>query len=248
MKQFVYTLLLSLSSFAFANTPVEHGFDSFREDHRVVLTARHRTVLSSQVSSVVTEIKKQMGEKFKEGDVLLQLDDVVFYSEETKALATLERAKVRLEATERLFKDDASSLLELKEAQMDAAAAESELVHATKTLTACAIKAPYDGEIVDVFTDLHEMVQPGEELVEVIESSVLIGKILLPSDELPYVKNGIELDVEIQELGVVVKAKVSNVGAVIDPVSSMVKVYVEIENSEGLLKPGMIGKTRIRKA
>jgi membrane fusion protein, multidrug efflux system len=226
----------------------EFALDVVDGTHRVVLTARHRTVLSSQVSSIVTETNKKMGDKFSAGDILLKLDDLVFYSAETKALAILEKSSVRLEATKRLFADNASSLLELKEAQVDVASAEAELIHATKTLTACSVKAPYDGEVVNIFTDLHEMVQPGEELIEIIDSSVLIGKILLPSDELNYVKKGAELEIEIEELGKVVKGTVSNIGAVIDPVSSMVKVYVEIENKESLLKPGMIGVTQIRKA
>lgn len=249
MKRHWYVFILICSFFASLQGIEELPYEEAASNtFRVVLTARHRTLLSSQVSSVVTEINKQMGEAFKEGDILIHFDDTVFYAAETKALALLERSRVKLQATQELFKDSASSLLELKEAEVDVATAESELVHATKTLTSCTIKAPYDGYVDTLHVDIHEMVQPGQELCEIVDSSVLIGKVLIPSQLLQGLSLGEELVIDVGEVKKKVIGKVSSIGAVIDPVSSIVKVHIEVDNAQGELKPGMIGLTSLIKA
>lgn len=220
---------------------------SWREEKgfRVVLTARHRTVLSSQVSSTVTEMNRKMGENFVKDERLIKFDDRVFASNKTKALAALEKAKVKLLATEELFKDKVASLLEIREAQLDVETAKSELVLAEQTLDACSIQAPYPGLIVTRYVDIHEMVQPGQRLLEIVDSRVLIGKILIPSHILKKVHIGQSLNVEIPEASQTVKGRISQIGAVIDPVSAMVKVNVEIDNEQDQLKPGMIGITQL---
>ena len=212
----------------------------------IVLAPRHSAVLSAQVTSKVTRITRAMGEPFDENDTLLKLDDTSFSANKAKAKAILERAEVQLKAKEELFRDNVASFFELKDAEAEAATARADLIIAKQSLQETSISAPFPGHLVDVFVDEHEMVQAGQPLLEVVDDRVLLAKFLIPSTNLQTVTLHQKVWFYIRETGKRVSGNISNIGAVIDPSSSMVKVYAEIDNYDDSLSPGMIGHTSLQ--
>ncbi|MBB63804.1 MAG: hypothetical protein CMO81_01945 [Waddliaceae bacterium] len=215
------------------------------DSYRVVLAPKHQTVLSSSVTTRVKETPKKMGENFVEGDLLVRLDDLIFRANVKKAQAVQERAQTELSAKEELFKDNVASFFELKDAMATLAVAEADLAVAQQELEGCSLLAPYTGKIVQLYVDDHEMVQPGQALVEIVDDSLLIARLLIPSLQLPKLKIAKVLNIHIRETGETIQARITQIGSVIDPASSMVKVDAEIDNSKGNLRAGMIGTTRL---
>ena len=75
-----------------------------------------------------------MGESFEQGEVLIQLDDIVFQGQFLKAQAEVQRAEADLYAKQQLFNDGAVSLIELKGSEAQAASAQADLILAEKNL------------------------------------------------------------------------------------------------------------------
>ena len=218
-----------------------------KQTFRVVLAPRDIAVLSSRVHSVVNSISKRMGQSFDKNEVLVQMDDSIYKAEKKRSEAILEKGLAKLRAQEELFSDNVASTFELKEAQAEVATAEAELATAELNLQACRIKAPYIGRIVRIIIHEHEIVQPGQELVEVVDDKVLLAKLLIPSTYFNQLSLGQELLIHVSETGVDVPAYVSHIGSVIDPASSMIQIYAEVKNDNGELRAGMIGTTELDK-
>ena len=255
MKRNFKSLFIGAIAFLVSNTNVfasdeevllaQLSFASDSQTYRVVLAPRSSAVLSSNVTSVVKAIPKELGQSFEKGDVLVLLDGTVFEANLQKAQSVLERAEAQLSAKQELFKDNVASLLELKDAEAQVAASKAELTLARQQLEACRVVAPYSGRISNVLMSSHEMVQPGQDLVEIVDDRVLLAKMLVPSDEYAGLSLGQSILIHIHETGSSVSGKVSHIGASIDPASSMIKVYAEVVNGQDILRSGMIGTTSI---
>lgn len=216
-------------------------------EFRVVLDPRHQATLSAEIASSVKEIAKEMGDYFQAGDLLIRLDETVFRAKHKRAKFMLERAQEQLAAKKQLFEDNVASSFELKAAQADLAQAELELTTATKDLQACFIKAPYEGHLQKVLTNKHEVVQIGQPLIEVVQDRTLLAKLLVPSEYYDQIKIGKSLRLHLKETSMQVDAIVTHIGAVIDPASSMIQIFAEVDNYEGKLRAGMTGTTKLEK-
>lgn len=215
------------------------GDDSFQ----VTIDPRHRTDLSAEVVSPVESINKKMGESFKKGDVLIQLNDVLFASNLKKAESALDKARVELDAKKRLFNDNVASYFELKEGESNLATAQADLTLAKRNLSGTKIIAPYDGKVISVNIEEHEIPQLGKSMIEIVDDQILIARFLVPSSFLPKLKVGMSFEILIMETGQKVPLKISRIGSVIDPSSGTVKIEADIDNSKDSLRTGMTGRT-----
>lgn len=213
---------------------------------RTVLSAQISTpILSSQVSAPVKKIYYRMGESFKEGDVLMQIDESVFGANLQSSISELDRANVVLKARKSLFHDDISSLVDLKDAEAISARSEAQLALAKNQFDASTIIAPYNGKVVSLNIEEFELPQPGQALMEIQEDEIMLAKILVPSNLLNLLQIGKEIKIAIQETGTTHNAKIIRIGAAIDPSSSTIAVDAEIDNRDQLLMPGMVGTTTL---
>ncbi len=211
----------------------------------VILVPHERATLSAEVPSTVENILKEMGQIFKAGEALIQLDKTIYAANRDKARAQVASAKAQFQSKQNLLVDGGASVTEVETARMDLAVAQANLVLAEKRLSACTIRAPYEGRVVKVHVHKHEVVQPGQKLVDIVDDRVLRAQFLVSSTALPHVKLDATVAIEVFETKSVVQATISHVGAVIDPASSSVKVFAEVANQDRKLRGGMRGTVRL---
>ena len=218
-----------------------HFDGQLADTFQVVIDPISRSRLSTEIQSPVVKISKRLGDAFKKGDTLIELDDAVFAYNLKKNEALLEKAVVELEAQQELYDDNVASLFELKEAEANAAIARSDLSFAEKNMDATAIRAPYDGKVVKLDIEEHELPQKGQELVEVINDKVLVAKLLIPSSMINKISIGSPFKIHLPEADQTLDVTISRIGAVIDPSSSTIQIEADINNDNGNLWAGMTG-------
>lgn len=223
------------------SSDVKSTNEETEELFQVTIDPKYKTLLSAEIQSPVLSINKRMGEEFKKGDILIQLNDTIYQSNLNKAEALLDRAKVEYSGKKQLFDDNMLSLFDLKEAEAKVAVANADLTKAKYELAATEIKAPYDGKVVNLRIEEWELPQPGKELIEVVYDKKLLAKMLVPSTLLPEIKIGKPFTINLNEVNKKITANVLRIASVIDPSSSTVKIEGEIDNEGGLLRPGMTG-------
>ncbi|MHC4873846.1 MAG: efflux RND transporter periplasmic adaptor subunit [Planctomycetota bacterium] len=207
----------------------------------VLLQPRRKAVLSAEVSVRLTKIHKEMGESFKKDDILLECDATVFEARKKKAKADLETAAAALAAATRLYKSKSRSLLELMKAKNDEAVARSNLAVAEHELNSCTVKAPYDGRVVKVMADEHELLQRGEELISLVDDRVLRARFLVPANFFQSLKKKFRVLIKIPGVERDISGTITHISASIDSASNTFEVYAEVDNRESILRGGMIG-------
>lgn len=221
------------------------------EEISVIFAAKNRSILAAEVATTVVEIHKEMGQTFKEGEPLITLDSTKFKANFEKAKAQIKTAEALLASKQSLFIDKQASQVEVENARLQAALAKADYIIANKELQACTVRAPYNGRVVTVYIKQYENVQMAQKLIEVVDDSVLRAQFLIPASYRKYVTIGKPVTITVQPSAdetVEVQGTISHVGAVIDPASSTIRVFAEVENADAedadgakLLYSGMRG-------
>lgn len=218
--------------------PIEPSF-------RVVLEPYYRTSLSPVILRQVKKINYRMGDRFKSGDVLIQLDSINLEANRDKAAAVLKKTQTEYESKQKLYDKNLSSFFEFIEAQAAVQGAKADLLITEDNLSKTELIAPYNGKVVDVMIEENEYPKENTEIIEIIDDHIIRAKFLLPARYLKFVSINQLIDIYITQLDKIFKGTVTRTGAIIDPTSSTIKIEAEIDNREGELIPGMTGLIKL---
>jgi len=109
------------------------------------------------------------------------------------------------------------------------------------TVSKCSLNAPFSGRVAKTYVEPHEYVTQGKPLLEVVNTKQLEVKLIVPSRWLTWLVRGKRFSIHVDDLNRNYAARVTRLGARIDPVSQTVSLAGEIEGSPSELLPGMSG-------
>lgn len=220
------------------------------EEYLFMLAPYERTSFTSVNNTKVGKIYKRMGESFKKGEILIQLEDIIQYSLYQKALAILEKAQTTFESKKILFEGRVASRDELITLKTELAIAENDVIIAKKNFEDCKVIAQYDGRVSYLNVEVaeypnHEFYYRDKPMIETIFEDVLLAKILVPSHLYFRLQIGQRVQLKVNETGALVTASLARIGAVIDSASGTVLVEAEVDNEAKELIAGMTGIAQI---
>jgi membrane fusion protein, multidrug efflux system len=187
-----------------------------------------------------------LGDKVKEGDVIIRIEDKEYENSiRIKSIELdLEISKQELEKQKSLYEKGGVTLRELKDAEIQEMNTEYEMENAQLNLAKMSVKAPFDGTIVNFpyFTP-GTRISSGTEVLRVTNSKKLYLEANLPEKYFPEVKEN--MNVYITNYNVpddTLHGVISQIAPAIDPDARTFKTFITIDNSAGLLLPGMFVK------
>ena len=130
---------------------------------------------------------------------------------------------------------------EVQLSQIAVEQAEAELKIAQLNTDRCVIRAPYDGRMSDIFVNEFESIERQQPLLKIIGSGSLEAKLMVSSKWLSWITVGYPMQIVIDENGLTYQAKVSAIGANIDPVSQTIDITAKFEENYDTLLSGMSG-------
>jgi macrolide-specific efflux system membrane fusion protein len=110
------------------------------------------------------------------------------------------------------------------------------------------IIAPINGVVVQVLKQPGEWVEPGEKVLRIVRIDRLRVEGLIPVDDLPPDLRGAPVSITLDRPGgtsKTVSGKVVFVSPEINPVNGQVRIWAEVDNKDGILKPGLRPKMKI---
>lgn len=131
---------------------------------------------------------------------------------------------------------------ELRTARQTADLKKKELELTQYNVNIRKIMAPIDGVVVEVLRHPGEWVEPGEKVLRIVRIDRLRAEGLVHVRDLPpnLVGTAASIDVELPGRGQMsFPGKVVFVSPEINPVNGQTRVWAEIDNKDGLLKPGL---------
>ena len=191
---------------------------------RALLEPVQSAILASEMDGKISRLHKRDGENFKKGDRLVTFACASHEIEQRRLKSKLNSTKLIYENALQLQSLNSIGELDVSLAEAETFIAKAELSGANLNVRRCAINAPFDGRVIEVARKQHEWINVGEPLMEVFNDQNYLLKMLIPSSWLVWLKPGTPFRVSIDETGKTYDAKISKIGARIDPVSRTVTV------------------------
>ncbi len=219
--------------------------------------------VGTRVAGRVTRVLAAEGDRVNAGAVLARIDAPELAEATAEYLAANAEAKVAREIADRerrLFERGISSEREWRQAEAGAIRAESGKESAEGRLhslglsdadldalqvvghynSAVAVRTPIGGVIASRNADVGQVVQPGEQLYEVVDLREVRLVVDIYEDALARVRAGQRVEVRTTATGDrVFTGHVASVGALVERETRTVKLQVHLANPDGLLRPGM---------
>jgi len=144
--------------------------------------------------------------------------------------------KNRLEA-EQADEEQQIATLEMK-------AKENELTAARAEIARRRVIAPFDGVIVQVYVRKGEWVEPGQQSLRIVNVQRLKAEGFIRAEQATEVlaSKSVALDVEPSGSNQSFTGKIVFVSPEVDPITGQVRIWAEIDNGKGLLRPGQPAK------
>ncbi len=208
---------------------------------RTQLSARDQVVISSELAAKIAALPLREGDSFKRGATLVAFDCSLYNAQLKKAEAVAESAKQSVLVNKRMAELNSIGVLEMQLAVNKAKEAEADVNYMLASVQKCVITAPYNGRIAKRMVANHQYVNMGTPLLDILDSNQLEVQMIVPSRWLVWLKPGLGFSIAIEELGKSYAAKVTQLGARIDPVSQTVTITGKMDVNSPELLAGMSG-------
>jgi membrane fusion protein, multidrug efflux system len=230
--------LLALAS-EFGTVRAQESGDTLRG----IVKAVNEAMIGTDLLFPIASLPLREGQRFAKGDILATFDCRDLAAQVKSAEAVLRAETITQENNARLARSKAVGAfeVELSKAKTDQAAAELEAFRSK--MSRCVIRAPYDGRIAFMRAHEHEIPEPNQPLMQIVQEGELEIETLLPSNWLRWLKPGSRFAITIDETGETRQASVSRIAAIVDPVSQTVKVTGRFSGDTAGILPGMSGPT-----
>jgi HlyD family secretion protein len=131
----------------------------------------------------------------------------------------------------------------VKALEADVARLQYSLELAQNALENTSVKAPIDGIVSKRNVEQGEMAQPGVPLITLVKMDNVQIEVSVPQNQVNHVKKGATVEVRVDGLpDKVFKGTVDFVSPVSDPNNSTFPVNIKVDNSEGVLRSGMVAE------
>jgi membrane fusion protein, multidrug efflux system len=215
---------------------------------RGVVRAVHQAALSTEFVTPVAKVGAREGQRFKAGDPLIEFDCRRQHHELSALGATVREAQVTHDSHLHLLRNGATNRNELVISQSRLEKAQADHAALQQRLTGCRIAAPFDGIVVELGVNAHELPPPNKPLMTIVSDRMLEIEVIVPSRALPRLLVGVGFEFTVDETQRVYGAKVLRAGGSVDPVSQTAKVYAIFTTTVDDVVPGMSGTALIKSA
>jgi membrane fusion protein, multidrug efflux system len=210
------------------------------------VSAVQGAVVSTELGGVVAEIDFQNGGVAKKGDVLMRLDSSAEEAQMRTAEADLELAKANLERERSLAARKVVSQQEFDAAQSTFGQKQGAVDNMRAFITKKEVRAPFDGMLGIRQVNVGQMINSGQQVVQLTALDKVYVDLALPQQTLPELATGYEARVHADALpDREFKGKVTAINSMVDSVTRNVGVQATLENPDHALRPGMFVKVDV---
>jgi membrane fusion protein, multidrug efflux system len=208
---------------------------------RVVVRSYETAAIGSEINARITRLPQREGDRFKKGDVIVEFDCRKIDAEHDAAAAVLSAHQMAYENQRQMLRYKAGGTLAVNQARHELDKAKAEVRGLEAKLTGCQIKAPFDGRVTEKAAQVHEIAQPNQPLMKIINEGKLELVLMVPSSLLSKVAEGTRFRVQLDENGDRHDARIVQSTGLIDPVSQSARMIAELVGTPSHVVPGMSG-------
>ena len=215
--------------------------------------------LSAEAAGTV-EMLTPLGRRVGQGAVVARLDQglvrAAFQQAEAQvenAMASLELAQDNYNRQEPLYRDSIISALEfqnvrtqLNQAKASLRQAEALRDQAQEQINNTVIRAPFSGTVEEHAVERGEQASPGMPVLRIVDTRRVKVNVGMPERYAGDIEVGTEVMLDFKAYrGETRQGRVSFAGSAINPTNRTFPVEIEVDNTDGRLKPEMIAEVYV---
>ncbi len=201
--------------------------------------------VSPKMAGLVTKINVKEGDEVHTGTVLAEMDDQVVKQSIEEVKNALSLATTLFEKQKNLWDQKIGSEVQFLTAKNQKESLEKKLATLDEQLDMSRIKAPFGGTVDLVSLRVGQGAMPGLPSIRVVNLSKLKAKADVAEAYASKVKVGNDVVVVFPDLNKEIKATISFVGTVIDPLNRTFTVEVKLDGNVPDYHPNMIAVLKI---
>jgi membrane fusion protein (multidrug efflux system) len=210
------------------------------------ISAVQGAVVSSELGGVVSQIAFENGGTAKKGDLLLQLDASAEEAQLKSAEADLALARSDLERSRELVGRKVISKAEIDAAESKFKQKEGGVEQMRSMIAKKTVRAPFDGQLGIRQVNVGQMINSGQQVVQLTSLDSLFADFALPQQYLGQLTPGLEVHVTTDALpGHVFPGKVTAINSMVDSSTRNITLQATLENPDHVLRPGMFAKAEV---
>lgn len=217
--------------------------------------------ISSKVAAKADSVRVENGTAVAAGQALVTLEQLDYQNALLVAEAALDKAEAGLHKSEldynrcrELYEQGAVSestyddtTIALRLARADVKAAQATLENTREALDNTNLGAPFAGLVADCDIHAGEMVNPGLELMKIVDISSVYVVTNIEQEDVVRVKKGQEAMINVPGLGgCIFEGTVAAINPAGDRSARVFAAKIKVNNEEGLLRPGMFATVEVK--
>ncbi len=201
------------------------------------------SIVAGEVEGLVEEFPVKRGDYVKKGQILAKLRTTSLEIQLKGAEADEHLARIEYQRAKELYEDKTISHQEFDKFETKLVVQEAEVEGIKDNIGKCTITAPFDGRVVEEYTEVGQWLDKGDRVVSVIQLDNVKVKVPVPEKYIQHLKIGDECEVNFQALGGITKVgHIVHIVPQADERARTFPVYVKIDNSDEKLKSGMFAE------
>lgn len=216
------------------------------------VAANESATIRPEINGLVRGIYFEEGQRVKQGQLLLRIDDSELQAQQTQGEARFRLAELNLQRAEKLRETRSNTQADVDRAQSEFASARSELELTKVRLDRSVIKAPFDGIVGARTLSPGDYVNPQAAVTTLDDLSRLKIEFQVPERFLSKMKPGTVFTVHLRNeelaakgLPTTVAGSVYFVSSVIDRSTRASQVKGYLTDAPAQLKPGMFANVEL---
>lgn len=220
--------------------PIEKKTFNHYVDIQGTVQSDQLVTVSSETGGRLIDIAVIEGQSVKKGQRIARVDLEQLKKQIDEVETSLELAKEVYDRQQRLWDQQIGSEIQLLQAKNNVDRLNKSLETMNFQLQKSDIYAPISGVVERVILKAGEMCAPGTPILMILNTKQIKVVADVPETYLRSVRKGEMVKVRFPSLDLEKQARVSLIGAVINPSNRTFQVEVALSNGNGLLKPNLL--------
>jgi membrane fusion protein (multidrug efflux system) len=210
------------------------------------LEADLQSVVVSQITGVVLEIRAEEGQFVEAGQILAVVETDRYRLAVEQANAMLKRLETEYQRKKELFDKQLVSADDFERVSAEYQAQKAAYDIARLDLEYTNIRAPISGFVSERMVRAGNLVKLHDPVYRITSYDPLLAVLHVPERELSVLKIGQEVSVALDAWpGEAFSGEIIRISPVVDPDSGTFRVTAKIEGRDQMLKPGLFGRFEI---
>ena len=210
------------------------------------LNANNHVAMKAQVRGLISKVHVQGGETVEKGDLLFEIDDRMYKATLKEAEAALTLTTATFERAKSLSERNFGTTKSLEEARAAMLRSEAGVDKAQKELDDTKIVAPFEGKV-----GLHNIsegtpISADLDLITITDVDPIKVSFNVPSKFIPYLSLDQRVKLEVDSYpNKKFEGRIEGIDSMVDVGAQSIAVKAHVDNSDGLLKPGMFVRVNV---